>query len=141
MDNTQPQPQEQTQTSQYQQPVLTSYNNTPNTEQQANTYQQQASSSQTYVNNNNDQYQTLFPTKNKYSLISYYFGFLGLLPFIGLPFAILAIVFGIKALNKYKINPTPGAKGHAVTGIILASISLCGWVLFSLVMLAASLME
>lgn len=139
MDNEQNQPQQQAQTSQYQQPIASTQNNSLSTEQQANVYQQQVAPSQTYTNNNNDQYQALFPTKNKDSLLSYYFGFLGLLPFVGLPFVILAIVFGISALKKYKINPTPGAKGHAVTGIILGCISLTGWLIFSLAMFVGML--
>ena len=53
---------------------------------------------------------------------------------IGLPFSVLAITNGRKALEQYKVNPTPGAKGHARFGIILGIIEL---VFFALLLFAA----
>ncbi len=69
-------------------------------------------------------YQTLMPTKNKFALKSYYYGCIGIFPLIGLPFSILAITNGRKALEQYKANPTPGAKVHAKVGIGLAIVEL-----------------
>lgn len=77
-----------------------------------------------------DSMQTLIPTKNMPALLSYYFGIAGLIPMLGLPFTMLALIFGKKALKLYAINPTPGAKGHAVTGITLGSIQLVLFLLF-----------
>lgn len=71
-----------------------------------------------------DTFQTFIPTKNPLSLWSYYCGIAGLLPFLGTLPAIAAIVTGILALRKYRENPTPGAKGHAITGIVLGSVEL-----------------
>lgn len=71
-----------------------------------------------------DDFQTFIPTKNKPALFSYYFGIFGLIPFFGIPLAIVAVVLGIIGLKKFKQNPTPGAKGHALTGLILGSIEL-----------------
>ncbi len=71
-----------------------------------------------------DAYQALMPTKNKFALKSYYFGCMGIFPLIGLPFSILAITNGRKALNLYKTNPTPGAKIHAKVGIGFAIVEL-----------------
>ena len=86
-------------------------------------------------------FQTLMPTKNKYSLISYYMGFLGLLPFVGFPFAIAAIIFANKALKLYKTNPTPGAKGHAIVGMVLGIFSVVCMSLFVLFFLLAFLTQ
>lgn len=71
---------------------------------------------------NDDNIQTLIPTKNKPALLSYYFGIFGLIPFLGLPFTILAIIFSIIGLKQFKNQPTPGAKGHALVGLILGIV-------------------
>ena len=68
--------------------------------------------------------QTLIPTQNKPALFAYYFGVFGLIPFLGLPLAIVGIILGIMGLKKYKANPTPGAKGHALAGLILGIFEL-----------------
>ena len=70
------------------------------------------------------------PTKNKFSLKSYYFGCIGVLPFIGLPFSVLAITNYRKAMKLYKENPTPGAKGHATVGLWLGIIELLVFTIF-----------
>lgn len=79
-----------------------------------------------------DGIQTLIPTKNKPALLSYYFGIAGLVPILGLLFSILAIVYGKKGLKIYSTNPTPGAKGHSITGMVLGIIQLIAFVLFVL---------
>ena len=71
-----------------------------------------------------DTAQILMPTKNKYSLISYYMGFAAIIPLIGFWCAIAAIIYASKAMKLYKEHPTPGAKGHAITGRILGIIFL-----------------
>ena len=92
----------------------------------------------------NNSLQTLIPTKNMPTLISYYCGvfslipfcvlillfvlilffdelwlFLALAPFFGLPLSLAAIISGIVGLNRYEMNPTSGAKRRALVGIIL----------------------
>lgn len=68
--------------------------------------------------------QTLMPTKNKDSLISYYLGFASFLPLVGVFAAIGALTYSSRAMQKYNANPTPGAKGHAMTGRWLAIFTL-----------------
>ena len=94
------------------------------------TYQPQQPPVSTVQPTSTDSLQTLIPTKNKSALMSYYFGVFGLIPFFGIPLAIAAVVLGIIGLNKFKQKPTPGAKGHALTGIILGSIELIIALLF-----------
>ena len=74
--------------------------------------------------------QTLIPTKNMPALLSYYFGVFGLIPLLGLPLSVAAIVSGLIGMRKYKMKPTPGAKGHAVTGIVLGVLELVVFVFF-----------
>lgn len=88
---------------------------------------------------NSAAFQTFMPTQNKDAIICYYLGFVGIIPGIGLPFAIAALVYGRKAMKQYKLNPTPGAKGHAVTGIVLAWLAIAGWILFAILILLIGL--
>ena len=84
----------------------------------------------------NATFQTLIPTQNKQALIGYYFGVFGLIPVLGIPFAITAIILGTKGLRKANLAPTPGAKGHAMTALVLGIFeAVCfavfvGWVAF-----------
>lgn len=71
-----------------------------------------------------DATQVFLPTKNMPALLSYYFGVFGLIPFLGVPLAIAAVVLGIIGLKRFKLNPTPGAKGHAITGLVLGCFEL-----------------
>ncbi|MBP9853207.1 MAG: hypothetical protein QG629_436 [Patescibacteria group bacterium] len=89
---------------------------------------------------NDDSFQRLLPTKNKDSLLSYYFGIFGLIPIpvIGNVLAVLAIVFGHKAMKTFRTNPTPGAKGHAMTGLILGYIELVIGITFWVVLIYSS---
>ena len=80
--------------------------------------------------NNNDTVQMFIPTKNVPALLSYYFGVIGLIPFLGIPFSIAAIVLGKIGLSRYKANPTPGAKPHALIGLILGICEIIFGALF-----------
>ena len=80
--------------------------------------------------NNNNTIQMLIPTKNIPALLSYYFGVIGLIPFLGIPFSIAAIVLGKIGLSRYKANPTPGAKAHALIGLILGICEIVFGALF-----------
>lgn len=81
-----------------------------------------------------DTMQTLIPTKNKPALLSYYFGVFGLIPFFGLPLSILAIVTGFLGLSQFKQTPTPGAKVHAIVGLILGFFQLLIFATFVILM-------
>lgn len=74
--------------------------------------------------------QNMIPTKNKPALLSYYFGVFGLLPFVGFPFAITAIILAKKGLKQFAENPTPGAKIHAQVGLYLGYFELTVLALF-----------
>ena len=60
----------------------------------------------------------LIPYKNTNALVSYYLGIFSILPLIGLPMAIVALVLGIKGLKHAKANPAAKGGAHAWTGII-----------------------
>lgn len=81
--------------------------------------------------------QTIMPTKNPASIVSYYCGVFGIIPFLGLPLTIIAIIFGHKALAQWRKQPTPGAKGHALTGLIFGYFELLVFVAFIILMVVA----
>ncbi len=69
---------------------------------------------------------TLIPYNNPKSLVSYYCGVFGLIPGCGLVLGPIALIFGILALNYVKRHPTAKGTGHAITGIVLGSLSTLG---------------
>lgn len=82
-----------------------------------------------------DTMQALIPTQNKPALFSYYFGIFGLIPLLGLALSVVAVILGVIGLNKVKQNPTPGAKTHAMIGLILGCIELTVFVIFLTMMI------
>jgi hypothetical protein len=72
----------------------------------------------------------IIPYKNPPSLIAYYLGIFGLLPLIGIPLAIAAIVLGIIGLRKRKRNPIIRGSVHAWIGIVLGALSLTYNIIF-----------
>jgi hypothetical protein len=51
-----------------------------------------------------------------------YCALFGLLPGFGLPFAVMAFIFGILALKKIKADPSLSGKGRAWFGIIVGGV-------------------
>jgi hypothetical protein len=71
----------------------------------------------------------IIPYKNPHALIGYYLGIVGLLPVLGIPFGIAAIVLGIIGLRKRAANPIIKGSAHAVIAICCGALSLlCGGV-------------
>lgn len=68
--------------------------------------------------------QAILPTKNKPALYSYYLGMFGLIPIIGWVLGFPALYLGIKGLKQFKANPTPGAKAHAMFGVIAGGLEV-----------------
>lgn len=70
-----------------------------------------------------DPVSSLIPYHNPKSLVAYYCGVFGLIPCAGLVLAPLALTFGIMALGHLRRYPDAGGGGHAITGIVLGSLS------------------
>lgn len=73
------------------------------------------------------------PLGNKPALIGYYCGVFGLIPFVGFPLAIIAVVLGIIGLKQHKVRPVPGGKGHAITALVLGIFELSCFATFFIV--------
>ena len=69
----------------------------------------------------------LIPYKNAPALIGYYCGVFSLIPFLGLPFSIAAIVLGVIGLMKKKTMPNAKGSAHAVVALVLGAITLVLW--------------
>lgn len=68
----------------------------------------------------------VIPYKNPQALLSYYFGIFGLVPLLGIPFALAAIILGIVGLKLSRITPAIRGQVHAWIGIVLGASSLLG---------------
>ncbi|HEX6987629.1 MAG TPA: GYF domain-containing protein [Planctomycetaceae bacterium] len=69
----------------------------------------------------------LIPYKNAPALIAYYLAIFSLIPCLGLPLGVAAIVLGVLGLKKRKQNPAVSGAAHAWVGIILGGITTLLW--------------
>lgn len=66
----------------------------------------------------------VIPYKNPAALIAYYVGIFGLVPMLGTPLALAAIILGIIGLGRRKKGLAVGGKVHAIVAIVLGLVSL-----------------
>jgi len=71
-----------------------------------------------------DLLESMIPTSNPDSLISYYLGLFSIMPLLGLPMSIVALVKGRKALLFTKEHGVKAGATHARVGIGCGSIGL-----------------
>lgn len=65
----------------------------------------------------------IIPAKNVKALLAYYFGVFSLVPCFTPLLGPAALVLGILGLNDCKRDPNLPGKGHAITGIVLGSLT------------------
>ena len=71
----------------------------------------------------------LIPYKNAKALWAYYLGIFSLIPCIGVPLGIAALVLGVKGLKYAELHPEAKGKGHSWTGIILGGLCALAYTL------------
>jgi hypothetical protein len=71
--------------------------------------------------------ETLIPTRNSAALIGYYLGVFSLIPFLGLPLGLIAIVLGIVGFRAARRKPKIKGTAHAIVAIVLGSLSILIW--------------
>jgi len=76
---------------------------------------------------------TVIPYKNMPALIAYYLGVFSVIPCIGLPLGIAAVVLGIMGIRRAAAHPESKGKVHAWVGIIAGG-------LFALIYLALAIL-
>jgi len=74
----------------------------------------------------NDALSTLIPTSNPPALIGYYLGVFGLIPCLGLPLAVAALVCGIIGFARARQHPESKGLAHAITAIVLGTLVMIG---------------
>ena len=75
-----------------------------------------------------DVVETLIPYKNPLGLIAYYVGVFAVIPCAGLLLGPAALVLGIMGIRYRNRHPTAGGLGHAITGVVLGSLTtLANW--------------
>jgi hypothetical protein len=68
------------------------------------------------------------PHHNRPARLAYYLGVAALLPVIGALLGPVALGLGIKGVRLRNSDPTAGGAGHALTGIILGTVTaLVNW--------------
>jgi hypothetical protein len=80
--------------------------------------------------------ETFIPYRNPLALTAYYLGVFGLIPCVGLALGPAALICGIIGVRRARENPRARGVGHAVTGIVLGTLTCLanyGAVLFVLV--------
>ena len=78
----------------------------------------------------------VIPYKNPAALIGYYLGIFGLIPMLGVPLALAAVVLGIVGLMRRKQGLAAGGLVHAWVAIVLGFVSLAYHGLFFAAMFA-----
>jgi hypothetical protein len=69
---------------------------------------------------------SLIPYRNPKSLVAYYCGVFGLIPILGIALGPVALIFGILGVKYANSNPSAKGTGHAITGIVLGSLTILG---------------
>lgn len=77
----------------------------------------------------------IIPYKNVRALVAYYLAVFSLIPFLGMPLGLAALVLGIMGLRFRRQNPTAGGVVHAWIGIILGGLCGFGWLFLLIAML------
>lgn len=80
-----------------------------------------------YFNETPDSTGGLIPYKNTPALVAYYLGIFSLIPCLGMPLGIAAVVSGIIGLRAYKRQPVIKGATHAWIGIVLGFITSAVW--------------
>ncbi|MCB1237900.1 MAG: DUF4190 domain-containing protein [Verrucomicrobiae bacterium] len=74
----------------------------------------------------------IIPYKNPQALSAYYFSVFSLIPCLGFPLGIVAIVLGILGLKARKRNPQIRGAAHAWVGIVLGGLVIAAHLAFFL---------
>jgi hypothetical protein len=69
----------------------------------------------------------IIPYRNPAALTGYYLGIVSLLPFIGAPFGVAALICGIVGLRARQREPHRRGMAHAIIAIVLGALSAVGY--------------
>ena len=82
---------------------------------------------------------TIIPYHNGMALAAYYVGVFSLIPGLGLLLGPMACIFGMVGLRRVRANPEVKGTGHAITGIVLGSLTtLANWAVAAIFVIAVA---
>jgi hypothetical protein len=81
---------------------------------------------------------TMIPSGNKPALVAYYCGLFSLLPCIGIPLGIVAIVAGIRGIRLERRHPQVRGGLHAWFGLVAGAFFVVTWLVVLALVIAAS---
>lgn len=81
----------------------------------------------------------MIPYKNGPALTAYYLGIFSIIPILGIPMGIAAVVLGFLGLRKQKTEPAVKGKMHAYVGIGCGGLGALGWLALFLIPFVASM--
>lgn len=71
--------------------------------------------------------QRAIPTRNTYALVGYYLAVIGLLPVMGVPFSIAAVICGIIGYVRWRQDHDARGKTHAIVAIVGGILVPIAW--------------
>ena len=75
-----------------------------------------------------DPVESFIPSRNMRGLLAYYLGVFSFIPCLGLFLGPAALILGILGVRYRNRNPAAGGVGHAISGIVMGSITgLANW--------------
>ena len=90
------------------------------------------------VSRDDDAVSTIIPYRNAMALTAYYCAVFSLIPVFGLLLGPLALGFGIAGLRRVRQDPEAKGTAHAITGIVLGSLTtLANWGVAALIFVAS----
>jgi hypothetical protein len=81
----------------------------------------------------------LIPYKNVKAMVAYYLGMFAILPGIGIPMGIAALILGVQGLKFAGLHPEARGKVHAWIGIILGGFWAVGYTILIAVLVIIGL--
>ncbi|MDA3800443.1 MAG: DUF4190 domain-containing protein [Kiritimatiellae bacterium] len=83
----------------------------------------------------------LIPYKNAKALWAYYCGVFSLIPCVGIPLGIVALILGIKGLKYANVHEESKGKAHAWVGIILGGFCAISYTLLIAITVTMSILK
>jgi hypothetical protein len=84
-----------------------------------------------------DFFSTLVPMRNKPALFGYYLALAGLIPCLGFPCCVAALICGFVGYKRWREDPNVRGKAHAIIGIVGGGVMLLAYLALLIVFLVA----
>ena len=88
-----------------------------------------------------DTFSGLIPYKNSHALAAYYFGIFSLIPCVGIPLGITALILGILGLKHANEHPEAKGKVHAWVGVVLGALTTVVYILIIVISIIIGALE